>query len=371
MYDVSGQQFSRLAMMWPALAAAVASEMAESFAKEYVDLAAQADTDKVVPEPQWATPHTIKLDLKTVRLRDFSTAPYGTPVLLCAPLALHSATVADFAPGHSLVAALRSAGLQRIFVSDWRSASTDMRFIGIDDYLATLNVLVDQLGGQVNLVGLCQGGWMAMLYAARFPTKIHKLAVAGAPIDIAAAPSGLSTLVTSTPPDLFQEIIKLGNGRVLGRIVKKFWGPEVVESEYIREILRPPEPIESPEFARVAALFRAWYSWTMDLPGTYYLEVVDKLYRQNELATGAFVSLGQKVHLASVKVPIFLLAAENDELVAPAQLFATERLVRTPAENLHKALAPGRHLGLFMGRTILTEFWSQIACWLIEPLPTV
>jgi pimeloyl-ACP methyl ester carboxylesterase len=54
-----------------------------------------------------------------------------------------------------------------------------MRFWSIDDYLCTLNVLVDELGG-VDLVGLCQGGWMALIYAARFLAKVRKLALAGA-----------------------------------------------------------------------------------------------------------------------------------------------------------------------------------------------
>ena len=97
--------------------------------------------------------------------------------------------VTDLAPGHSLVAALRAAGLRRLFVADWRSATPEMRFRAIDDYLADLNVLVDELGGYVDLIGLCQGGWLALLYAARFPGKVRKLVIAGAPVDIAAAPS--------------------------------------------------------------------------------------------------------------------------------------------------------------------------------------
>src|SRR5262249_47734785 len=57
--------------------------------------------------------------------------------LVCAPLALHDATLTDFAPDHSLVAALRMAGLRNVFVTDWRSASPEMRFFSIDSYLAS------------------------------------------------------------------------------------------------------------------------------------------------------------------------------------------------------------------------------------------
>ena len=65
--------------------------------------------------------------------------------------------------------------------------------------------------------------------------------------------------------------------------------------------------------------------------------------------------------------PIYLLAARDDELVAPAQLLAAERLVGTLAPDIRKEIVPCRHLGLFMGRTILAKSWPRIVRWLAEP----
>ena len=110
-----------------------------------------------------------------------------------------------------------------------------------------------------------------------------------------------------------------------------------------------------------------WHAWTVDLPGTYYLEVIEKLYKRSEIATGQFVALGKQIELANMRAPIFLLAAGDDELIAPAQLFATEHLVGTPAHHIRKALAPCRHAGLFMGKTILAEYWPSIVRWMIGP----
>ncbi len=367
MYEPTGRKSPNLAFMWPALAAASASEFAALVAKHFAGLAVGADEGPAAREPQWATPNEITLELKTVRLRDFSSGADGVPALLCAPFALHGAGVTDVAPGHSLVAALRDAGLHHLLVADWRSATADMRFLSIDDYLADLNVLVDFLGGSVDLIGLCQGGWLSLLYAARFPGKVRKLVLAGAPVDIAAAPSGLSALVDASPTALFHELVKLGEGRVLGRNAQKFWGPETVNAETIREILQTNEPISSPAFAELAAKFRDWYTWTVDLPGTYYLEVIEKLYKKNEIAAGRFVALGKPIDLAEMRAPVFLLAARDDELIAPAQLFATERLVGTPAHHIAKALAPCRHGGLFMGAAILADYWPAIVRWMIDP----
>ena len=368
MYEPAGGPLPQLAFLWPALAAASVSEIAEAIAKQFVDLAVGPENGPALNEPNWATPNTVALELKAVRLRDFATTCEGRPILVCAPFALHAATIVDLAPGHSLAAALRDAGLRRVFVTDWRSADADMRFLGIDDYLANLNVLVDQLGSTVDLIGLCQGGWIALLYAARFPAKIRKLVLAGAPIDIAAEPSALSTLADATPLALFYELVKLGDGRILGQKVSKFWGPESLNSSEVHQVLQKMESTDSSAFAQVEALFRDWYAGTVNLPGTYFLEVVEKLYKHNELAKGTFMALGQKVDLTTVRVPIFLLAARDDELVAPEQLFATEHLVGTAGHQVFKEMAPCRHLGLFVGKAILNEFWPRIARWLVEPV---
>jgi poly(3-hydroxyalkanoate) synthetase len=102
-----------------------------------------------------------------VRLRDFSLDRQQPPALVCTPYALHASNTVDFAAGHSLMETLRNAGLQHLFATDWRSADPTMRYLGIDAYLADLNVLVDELGGRTDLIGVCQGGWMALVYAAR------------------------------------------------------------------------------------------------------------------------------------------------------------------------------------------------------------
>src|SRR5713226_5379514 len=323
-----GGQFPYAAFFWPALVAASAAETASSIATHFLEFSGDAGGDRTPQEPEGATPSKIALELHAVRLRDFTVAQSGVPTLLCTPLALHGAAIADLAAGHSLVAALRGAGIERLFMADWRSASADMRFLGIDEYLADFNVLVDCVGGLVDLIGLCQGGWLSLVYAGRFPAKVRKLVMAGAPVDIAARQSRLSAIAEATPLIIFESLVNFGDGRVIGRQIAPFWGNET-DANDIRESLQILQPIGSPEFTRLEAIFKNWNSWTIDVPGRYYLEVVDKLYKRNELASGGFIALGQKIDLSRLRLPMYLLAGSADEVVAPEQLLAAERLVRS------------------------------------------
>jgi len=93
------------------------------------------------------------------------------------------------------------------------------------------------------------------------------------------------------------------------------------------------------------------------------LQVVEHLFKHNHLATGRFVALSRKVDLSKLRCPLFLLAAGDDDVVAPAQIFATEHLV-DPRCSIEKTAAPCGHLGLFMGKEILARIWPDIARWL-------
>src|SRR5271163_1851929 len=160
-------EFPASLFAWPAImAASVGEALAASLNRQPVASKSADDGRRF-----WTTPHRVRLELATLVLRDFSSGETGVPTLICAPFALHGATIADFAAGHSVVEALRDGGVDQIHVTDWRSTTADMRFLSIDNYLADLNVAVDDLAQPVDLIGLCQGGWMALIYAVRFPHK--------------------------------------------------------------------------------------------------------------------------------------------------------------------------------------------------------
>lgn len=315
-------------------------------------------------ELRWSAANRVRLDLTTMALREFSSAQ-GTPTLICCPFALHDASVADLAPDHSVIQQLMKCGVPRILATEWHSAQPNMSHFGIDQYLADLNVAVDDLG-PINLVGLCQGGWMALLFAARFPRKVRKLVLVGAPVDLKAAHSRLSRMAGACPMEFFENIVRSGHGLVFGEAVLNDWA-QSLSSQDAEHILELPDDLKGAVRNGILTRFDEWNRHTVDLPGTYYLQVVKWLYKENRLAEGRFQALGRTIDLKFIRAPIFLMAGRDDQVVAPGQLLAAAHLVGTAPDDIVCATAPCSHLGLFMGRKILESYWRRIADWLTAP----
>ena len=349
---------------WPAWMVATAGEAVAASFGQFERAMSDAESDSADQAPVWTTPHRLRLELGTMALRDFTSDQDRESVaaLICAPFALHRATIADFAPGHSIVEALCRGGVGRVYVTDWHSAGPQMQYLSIDNYLADLNVAVDELGPPVNLIGLCQGGWMSLAYAARFPHKVRRLVLVGAPIDIAAGESMVSQSAARVPLLTFEHLVRLNGGRVRGQRALQFWESPLGAND-ARQLLQLPDD-DSAAVEELLARFADWYRLTVDLPGTYYLEVVSWLFKENRLAKGEFVALGRRIDLSSVQHPMFLLGARDDTLVALDQLFATATRVGTPKQHIITVTEPCGHLSLFLGADTIRRGWARIAAWL-------
>ena len=315
--------------------------------------------------PQLATPNTLRLDLRTMRFRDYDPATIsGLPTIVDAPYAGHSAMIADYHDGQSLVQTLRQNGVSRVFLTDWKSAAPDMKDLEIDQYLAELLVCIDDLGGRANLVGLCQGGWMAAMLAARFPEKVQSLVLAGSPIDTAAGNGPLKHLVHQYPLSFYEELVAAGGGLMLGRYMLEGWKNMHPGQHYIQEHIDLYEHIDDPAWLKKTETFESWYEHPIDLPGRWYLQAIGQLFRENRLARGHFTALGRKLSLAAITCPLYLLAGEADDITPREQVFAAASLVGTPAAKITQKLVPGGHIGLFMGARTLREHWPDIARWI-------
>lgn len=351
---------------WPLAAGIEMEEQGLRMVRDNMRFLSEAGTIEQPPPPSWGTNNEIFLDLDTMRVRDFSSGATETEIatLVDAPYAGHSASIADYAKGQSLVETLMANGLKRVVVTDWKSAAPDMRDYDIDKYLAEINVAVDDLGGRVNLVGLCQGGWMSAMFACRFPAKVATLVLAGSPIDTDAGHGAIRRMAHELPLSFYEELVASGGGRMLGRTMLAGWKSMHPGEQYLGKFIDLYEHIEDRSYIARTERFERWYENPIDLPGRYYLQAIDLLFKRNLFAKGQFVGLGRRLSLRDMTAPLFLLAGENDDITTSEQVFAAADLAGTPRGRIEKRLVPGGHIGLFMGSNTLRDGWPQIAEWI-------
>ncbi len=316
------------------------------------------------PEPEWTTKNKIILDLHTMNLRDFSTGTRGIYTLIVAPFAGHTSIIADLHKGQSLVEDLLENGIKRVCVTEWKSATEAMKDYDIDMYLRELNTCVDDLGGVVNLVGLCQGGWLSTMYAARFPKKVNTLVLAGAPIDTEAGEGEIKEYAHTFPMEFYEELVALGRGILKGEFMLEGFKSMHPEKQYFEKFVDLYEHIDDPKYVKRFETFERWYEYTIDLPGKWYLQVIKELFKENRLFKGKFVGLGRRLDLRDIKCPVYLLAGEKDDITPKEQVFNAEKRLGTPKSRIVKDIAAGGHIGLFMGSKPLRENWPKIAKWI-------
>jgi hypothetical protein len=76
------------------------------------------------------------------------------------------------------------------------------------------------------------------------------------------------------------------------------------------------------------------------------------------------LGLAASLRSKDIKSPTYLLAGDSDDITTKEQVFNAETLIGTPSSAVVKNLAPGGHIGLFMGQRTLAEIWPCIAQWI-------
>jgi poly(3-hydroxybutyrate) depolymerase len=316
-------------------------------------------------EPTWSSPNDVVLDGGFAALRDFSdgTRKEVVPTLVLPPQAGHHSCIVDYSSEQSQIDTIRAAGLERVYSLEWIGATRETRNASIGDYIAFVERSVEAIGGPVNLIGDCQGGWLAAIYAALHPERVNTLTLAGAPIDFHAGQGVIHEwvkLLCATGDMSFYEGLVAQNAGVMpgARILDGF-------------VLIKPESEIAKQMGLLANIddrkhrqryreFEDWFKWTQDLPGELYLWIVRELFRDNKLIKGELEVDGRRVDLGKLSMPLYLLAGETDHITPPAQVFAARDAVATPSDEVVTRTTSGGHLGLFMGREALREHWPPI-----------
>ena len=263
-----------------------------------------------------------------------------------------------------------AAGLERLYALDWIGVTQETKDATITDYLAEVHAAVQKAGGRgrVNLVGDCQGGWLAAIYAALHPERVNTLTIAGAPIDFHAGGAVIHESVEALSDDdlsFFRALVRQGNGVLKGEFLLGGFIVIKPENEVGKQLQLLAHVRDAGHVERYRA-FEDWFKHTQDIAGPFYLWLVEHLFRDNELIGGTLRIGDDAVDLGRIDCPVNLLAGATDHITPPEQVFALADAVSTPAERITRRTTSGGHLGLFMGTEALRDHWPVVMASVLE-----
>ena len=176
--------------------------------------------------------------------------------------------------------------------------------------------------------------------------------------------SGAAGAIAVISPRVGVALVELGGGVMKGKYMLQGWKNMHPEQHYVQDQIDLYEHVENPAYLATEETFASWYENPIDLPGRWYLQVMEQLFKENRLAKGEFIGLGRTLNLRNITCQTYLLAGADDNITTPEQVLNAANYIATPGNRIVQKTVPGGHIGLFMGARTLKDHWPRIARWI-------
>jgi poly(3-hydroxybutyrate) depolymerase len=101
----------------------------------------------------------------------------------------------------------------------------------------------------------------------------------------------------------------------------------------------------------------------MDLPASFYLQTVNRIFQKHELARGVLISRGRKVEPAAIRrTALLTVEGENDDICSIGQTLAAQELCKSilPMRRNHHLQTGVGHYGVFSGKRWAAEIYPRV-----------
>lgn len=293
--------------------------------------------------------------------RDKDTS-YKTPVLIVYAL-VNTYKMLDIQPDRSYIKKLLDSGLD-VYLIDWGFPTAGDRYLSIDDYVnGYINNCVDFIRKKnrvekINILSICQGGTLSVIYSSLYPNKIKNLVTHVTPIDF----STNDGLLFKWSRDMdFDKLVEANHGLIPGDFLNQ--GFDMLKP--MMKLQKQQALTNSLEDETKLISFLRMEKWIAESPaqaGECFRQFMKDLYQQNKLVKGELEVGGKKVNLKNLTANLLNIYATEDHLVPPAATMPLNDLVGSTDKELYGF--KGGHIGVFVGSKSQKELAPAVTEWL-------
>ena len=285
----------------------------------------------------------------------------SVPVLITYAL-VNRYEMMDLQPDRSIIRKLLSLGLD-IYLIDWGYVTRAERYLSMDDYVnGYIDGSVDYIRkahriDKVNLLGVCQGGTLSLIYSALHPEKVRNLITMVTPVDFSTEDGLLFRWSRYLDID---KIVDANGGVVPGELLNTAFDmlkPMSKTKKYTGIINTLDDKDKMMNFLRM----EKWVADSPDQAGECFRQFIKDLYQKNKLIKGELEIGGQRVDLKKVTMPVLTIYAAEDHLVPPSATKPLNDHIGSTDKQLYEF--PGGHIGVFVGARSQKELGPTVADW--------
>jgi polyhydroxyalkanoate synthase len=271
----------------------------------------------------------------------------------------------DIQQDRSVIKNLLELGLD-VYIIDWGYPSPEDMYLTMDDYINgyidnAVNHILQETGSEkLNIIGVCQGGTMSVIYSSLNTQKVKNLVTMVTPIDFDIDDALLFVWGKDLNIDNMVDAYGVVPGSFMNSgymMLKPF---QLMLDKYMGVI----ENMDNPE---VMKNFMRMEKWIFDSPGQAgetLRQFVKDLYQQNKLVKGELEIGGEKIDLNNITMPLLNIYAEHDHLVPPSSSKPLSDLVSsTDKETIS---FPVGHIGMYVSSKSQNEIAPKLASWLMK-----
>jgi len=291
-------------------------------------------------------------------------AAYKTPILVVYAL-VNTYKMLDLQPDRSYIKNLLDSGFD-VYLIDWGFPTKSDRYISMDDYVnGYINNCVDFVRKKnrvesINILSICQGGTLSVIYSALYPNKIKNLVTHVTPIDF----NTNDGLLFRWSKDMnFDKLVKGFDGLIPGNFLN-------IGFDMLKPMMRVQKQqtlaTSLDDEAKLTNFLRMekWISESPAQTGECFRQFMTELYQQNKLVKGELEVGGKKVNLKNLTSPLLNIYATEDHLVPPAATIPLNDIVGSKDKELYSF--KGGHIGVFVGSKSQKELAPAVVSWLAK-----